>query len=74
MLSGLDVTVPLFLQEFMEEEGLPWLQLIECSFVFSHFLPVLPFGMRTYNSVYYIMACLSEVVNNRCMQYMRSYI
>jgi hypothetical protein len=74
MLSGLDVTVPLFLQEFMEEEGLPWLQLIECSFVVSQFLPVLPFGMRTYNSVYHIMACLSEVVNKMCMQCVRSYI
>ena len=74
MLSGLDVTVPLFLQEFTEEEELPWLQLNECSFVVSHFWPVLPFGMRTYNSVYYIMACLSEVVNKICMQYGRVYI
>ena len=33
MLSGLDVTVSLFLQEFMyEEEKLPCLKLIKCLF------------------------------------------
>jgi hypothetical protein len=64
MLSGFDVTVPLFLQEFMyEEEELPWLQLIECSFVVSHFLSVRRCGMRTYCSVYHIMACLCQAVN-----------